>query len=93
MKKEQDSWEIEFDKQFLTPEGFWNRDNNMYPFKVKSFIRSTLNSTLQRIQEKVGEDEKIIHPESIETYGENIMKVIRNSERIRIRQVINEEMI
>ena len=89
MKKEQDSWEIEFDKMMLDIY-IWDSNKGN---KIKSFIRSTLNSTLQRIQEKVGEDEKIIHPESIETYGENIMKVIRNSERIRIRQVINEEMI
>ena len=38
------SWEIRFNKEFLTPEGFWNKENDMYPFKVKDFITNLLNS-------------------------------------------------
>lgn len=37
-----EEWEERFEKEFLTPEGFWNKANNMYPFAVKSFIRHLL---------------------------------------------------
>lgn len=37
-----------FDKNFLTPEGFWNKDNNFYPFNIKSFIKSELERFAKR---------------------------------------------
>ena len=91
MKNKKDSWEIEFDKQFLTPEGFWNRDNNMYPFKVKSFIRSTLNSTLQSILEKVEKRKDRIDCTRPNCRTCDLARA-RNAGIDIIRQVINEEM-
>ena len=48
----QEDWEKEFE-QFLTPEGFWNKENNMYPFRVKSFITQLLTTQRAEILEEV----------------------------------------
>ncbi len=46
-------WQEDFDKEFLTPEGFWNKDNNMYPFKIKSFISSQMEKLIDEIPDNI----------------------------------------
>lgn len=49
-------WEEEFDEEFLTPEGFWNKDNNFYPFKIKAFIKDQITKAQQEIAEQIIEE-------------------------------------
>ena len=83
-----EKWSEEFEKMMLDIY-IWDSNKSN---KIKSFIRYTLNSTLQSILEKVGEDIKsTITMPTDPQWGQAIIEHI-NNERSRIRQVINEEM-
>lgn len=54
-KAGEEYWEKEFWKLFLTPEGFWNKENDFYAHKVINFIANQI-----KLAEERGKKEAIL---------------------------------
>jgi hypothetical protein len=74
-------WEENFNRKFLTPEGFWNRENDMYPFKVKNFIKDLLTSHHTKMRE-LNSYEEGYHAGLDSKYGEKMHSRIIKATRI-----------